>query len=320
MKTSNLSYKHYRMQQLQCLCETARLGSFVAAAAALDVSHPTVWKQVHALEHEFGVQLVEPHGRGCHLTAAGQLLVGMAGPAVESIETLGDRFRAALHDTGTGLNVAVTPKILQTELAPCLGTFHGRFPKTRIGFLEVPTYEVADTVEDRRADFGFTATPLTEEQQRALTAEPAYTLEVRLITPKDHPLARRRTVRLRDLRPYPLVNRDVRDLPLIEVAGDSWQTYLGARGAEDSPGREMQHLVQADFSASIRRLVELGYGIGFTPEVPRMPSGKRFHERPMNRYFGSVLVQVIRRRGAFTPPAGEEFISLVRRELMSEAL
>ena len=72
MPRGNRSYKELTFQQLRSLCETARQGSFLAAAGALKLSQPTVWKQVHALEREFGAKLVEPHGRGCAMTAAGQ--------------------------------------------------------------------------------------------------------------------------------------------------------------------------------------------------------------------------------------------------------
>src|SRR5437667_12108957 len=96
-------YKELTLQQLRSLCETARQGSFVAAARTLDLSQPTVWKQVHALEREFGVKLVDPHGRGCALTAAGQLLIEMIGPAVESIAAVRERFRVALAEEGERL-------------------------------------------------------------------------------------------------------------------------------------------------------------------------------------------------------------------------
>src|SRR6516164_5743613 len=90
------AYKEITLQQLRSFCETARLGGFTAAAAALDLSHPTVWKQVHALEREFGVQLVEPYGRGCRLTEAGRLLAELSRPAVATITDLKRHFQEAL--------------------------------------------------------------------------------------------------------------------------------------------------------------------------------------------------------------------------------
>jgi DNA-binding transcriptional LysR family regulator len=38
------TYKVLTLYQLRSLCETAHSGSFAAAANALEVSHPTVWK------------------------------------------------------------------------------------------------------------------------------------------------------------------------------------------------------------------------------------------------------------------------------------
>ena len=96
MPTSR-GYKALTLQEIQCLSETGRLGSLMAAAGSLNLSHPTVWKQVHALERFLGVPLVETHARGCYLTAAGHLLVEMIGPAMESFTTLQERFHAALY-------------------------------------------------------------------------------------------------------------------------------------------------------------------------------------------------------------------------------
>src|SRR5262245_5092388 len=132
----NLTYKGLTLQQLRSLCETGRLGSLWAAAQALDVSHPTVWKQVHALQREFGLRLVETHRQGCQLTEAGRLLVEMAGPAVESLTTLRDRFNARLAATGTHITVAVTPRLLLEDLAPYAAKFCSRSPGIHFRFVE----------------------------------------------------------------------------------------------------------------------------------------------------------------------------------------
>ena len=51
-------YKDTTFQQLRSFYETARLGSLSAAADQLDLSHPTVWAQVHALERDLGEALI----------------------------------------------------------------------------------------------------------------------------------------------------------------------------------------------------------------------------------------------------------------------
>jgi DNA-binding transcriptional LysR family regulator len=304
MPRGSRGYKELTLQQLRSLCETARRGSFVAAAA-LDISQPTVWKQVHALEREFGVQLVEPHGRGCAMTSAGRRLVELVSPAVEAITSARERFRALLANEGDELSVALTPRMLLEEMGACLGRFHTRSPKTRFTFLELDDELVADAVLERRTDFGLTPMPLTEEQRKMLLVEPLYALEVRLITPKDHPLARRRTVHLRDLRPFPFVHG-----PAV-CSNESTRAVLEWYGADQGT----KYLVHTRFASSIRWFVRMGFGIGLVPAIPSAPHDPDLHERSMSRYIGDIGVHLVRRRGAYTPPAGEDFIQFLRQEL-----
>jgi len=301
------TYKDLTLHQLRSLCETAHAGSFAAAATALEVSHPTVWKQVHALEKEFGVQLVETHRRGCQLTGAGRLLVEMAGPSVESILTLRERFLVALQQAGTHLTVALTPRTLVEDLASFIVKFRSQSPDTRFTFHELSNQEVAVAVQERRADFGFSPTVLTEDQQRLLTAEPIYYLEVRLLAPKDHPLARRRRIHPRDLRAYPLVNGP------SAFASANIRTVLERYGAYQPE----KCLAQVDYVASIRRFVELGFGIGLISVVPTAAYDSHLHECSLSGHFGHVPINLIQRRGAFLPAPAEAFIKMVQQELGS---
>src|SRR5438445_84677 len=102
-----------------------------------------------------------------------------------------------------------------------------------------------------------------------------HALEVRLITAKDHPLARSRVVRPQDLSQYPIINRP--------PAGDLnafARIVLELHGSRAGTG----DLVHTGFASSIRRFVKLGYGIGLIPMAPSVPSDPDLHERPMRRY------------------------------------
>ncbi len=116
-------YKQLTYPQLRSFCETARLGGMSAAAEALGVAQPTVWKQIHCLEEQLGVSLVEPHSRGCRLTAAGELLQRMAANVLSEFESLPDRFRTSLGKQARKLTVAATPRPFDEELLPCVAEF-----------------------------------------------------------------------------------------------------------------------------------------------------------------------------------------------------
>jgi DNA-binding transcriptional LysR family regulator len=63
---------------------TAQQGSFSAAAKALELTQPTVGRQVSALEKELNVALFERIGKKLHLTKAGQELLKRLAPMNEA--------------------------------------------------------------------------------------------------------------------------------------------------------------------------------------------------------------------------------------------
>ena len=70
------SYKEASLSQFRSFCEVCRRGGYAAAARELMLTSPAVWEQMQALEHHYGVKLLErarPGGApdGPRHTAAG---------------------------------------------------------------------------------------------------------------------------------------------------------------------------------------------------------------------------------------------------------
>lgn len=300
------AYKQVTAQQLRSFCETARRGSLSAAATALGLAQPTVWKQVHALEKAYGVKLVEPFARGCIPTEAGRLLLELAFPCLSNLDTLSSRFEAARQQAAVSIHIAGSPRFLGEDLVPCAAAYVRRRPHVRFILHELQVDEVAAAVDDGRADIGFTPVTLeTRADYRLLTFEPWYHLDVLLITPRNHPLARRQRVTLADLKPYPLLASPqiLRELPghnaLMDLGFDRQQGGIEARQA-----------------SVIRRCVEQGLGIALLLGLAGQVSHPRLHERPMTQYFGRSTVQLVRRTGVQQHPMVTEFAELVRTLLV----
>lgn len=302
---SQRAYKEMTLQQLRSFCATARLGSLTAAAAALGLAHPTVWKQVHALEDELGEKLIEPHGRGCRLTDAGQLLAGLAGPAVASIDTLKRNFLEARARVETRLTVAATPRMLVEDLPGCVVEFERRYPDVQLTFQEWRDEEVARAVEAGTADLGLSPEGAPPADGPWLLFEPAYEFDYVLITPKGHPLARKRHVRPEDMAAYPLVNSP-------EAFHD---TPMRARFERLGLFRTQPRRVEAYFAATIRRYVELGFGIGIVLHLPGHPPHPHLHERPMSRHLGRGTIYFVWRRGTERGAAARAFAETVKAML-----
>jgi DNA-binding transcriptional LysR family regulator len=306
------AYKDTTAQQLRSFFETARLGSFTAAAAHLGLANPTVWQQVRALERDLGEPLLEPQGRGCRLTEAGQTLADLAGPVVSGITTLKRRFREVRAQQPARLRVATTPRILVEDLPGALQVFRQRHPDVQLHIKEMWDQEAHAAVEAGGADLGLVlnrganlASPW--QVSRWLELEPLYELDIVLIVPRKHPLARRRRIQPQDLLRYPLLNT-VRSLPNATVIA-----VLEQLGLSDLP----PPVVDAFFTASMRRYVELDFGVALIAAPRSRPPSKKLHERDMSRYFGQATVYSVQRKDAAPTPAAVAFTAIVRQRLGS---
>src|SRR5207253_81830 len=108
-----------------------------------------------------------------------------------------------------------------------------------------------DVVDGGAADLGFTTHVENPAQHPFLSFDPWYRLEVILLTPRDHPLARQRRVRPEDLKPYPLVDAWT---ALHHVPAHDVLVRLGLYRTEP-------RWAEARNAEVIRRCVELGLGI-----------------------------------------------------------
>jgi DNA-binding transcriptional LysR family regulator len=297
------AYKEVTLQQLRSFCETARLGSFKAASVSLGLAQPTVWAQVHALERYFEAKLIEPNGRGCRLTLLGKDLLELAGPLLTGIGSL----KRALQEHAThgraGLRVATPPRILLEDLPSCIVEFEHSHPDVRLTFHEMDDTDVVPAVQTGRADLGLTTNPATADKGTGVSLEECYELEVMLVTPGDHPLARRRQVSLDDLGRYPLVNApDAIGVPVVKALLDS-------RNVFENPTRR----VEAFHVASITRYVEAGFGIGLVIRLPSHAAAPGLHERPLTEHFGRVAVYLVSRKGDLQTDALRDFAAALRR-------
>ena len=296
------AYKELTLQQLRSFRETARRGSLTSAAAALGLAHPTVWKQVHALEKAFGVTLVEPHVRGCKLTEAGHALLALVAPSVDSLDDLRARFDEAVNKVDIHIVVAGPPRLLAEDVPQCIRAFTARWPRARLTLLEMPQDKLGTAIAAGDAHMGFTTNVETNPDFARLSVEPWYELDVVLLAPLDHPLARKSRVQPEDLQAYPLVN--------------SWDTLrdpgVHAMVAKLGLFQTQPRLVEARHTGVIRRCVAQGMGIGLVSQPASRTPDPDLHERVMSHVFGRSQVYLVRPAGTYQHPAVRELAEQVR--------
>jgi DNA-binding transcriptional LysR family regulator len=296
-------YKDVTLRQMQSFCETARLGSLTAAARVLDLAHPTVWKQVHALEEHFGTRLVEPHARGCRLTEEGRVLAELASPLVADLDRLRRSFGTERARLGSRFGIASSSRILIEALPAVLGEFLRSRPEAEVSLHQLEDPRVLEAVESGLADLGLTASALAPDSRPALASTLVCTVEICLVSPPGHPVTRVRSLKPDDLGRWPLVN-----------ARESFRDpAINARLERHGVFRARPRRVEARSGDTIREYVRLGYGLGVIACWPGSPALRGLRVRPMGRWFGGAPVYAIVKKRPAREGLIQAFLESFRR-------
>jgi len=312
--SKTLRYKDATLSQLRSFYETGRLGSLSAAAQELELSNPTVWEQVHALERYLGKQLVEPYAHGSRLTASGQLFMEIVAPLIDQLNSLKSRFAELCEDQPASLKVGATPRIVAEDLPSSVIEFNHRYPAIRFSLREMLEYELPVALAANKIDLAFA--PREDVLQPNAPGSPidcfdfvpCYQVRPILITPRGHPLAKRRRLTAEMLQRYPNIDSTGVHLP---------QVIAFRKGDKaDRPLQPPLPQIKAIFASTIRCYVKLGFGIGII--LANMRGSARdpdLHERDLTRMFGSLTIDAIRCKGSPESAAQRLFLEIVQSTL-----
>jgi len=298
------SYKQLSLQQLHGFCEVCRHGSFAAAARELLLTTPTVWEQLRGLERHLGLVLLERHGSGVRPTPHGQRLLKLVRPLLAGLESARD----ILHQEGGSLPERLTVvsnlRVLAAEISQAVAAFRRRFPSVRVAFRYTGGEEVEPLVLEGDADVALTLEPRPDgENFAAITYEPAGSLEYLVVTPRRHPLARTKTLRLESIVRYPLV--------LADTEAYSRQRVQEVFHRHDLIGR-MNVAVETSSDEYTLACIRAGLGVGITVGRPGSLPYRSLAARELRRWFGTARIGFLWRAGAHVPPIQRELAELIR--------
>lgn len=114
------------LSSLRAFVAVARLGSVVAAAEELHVTHSAVSHQIRALEDYLGVALVSRTGRRTALTNEGRIYAYQIRQALDNVAAATARLRQ--QRGGQVLRVSVLPSFAMHWLVPRLPDWRARHP------------------------------------------------------------------------------------------------------------------------------------------------------------------------------------------------
>lgn len=196
--------------QILCMIEAAKSGSFMVAAEKMYMTPPTFGRYISSLEDELGYPLFV-RGKQLRLTPAGELMYKGFVELRDRIEELKREAERINAGKSGKLSLGMLEgQIIDDRLRGTLGYFRSVYPELEIQLSRWSFRELEERLMTGKLDMGITLTaeivPLAQ-----LDHAPFQTLKNYLVLPKDHPLARKDSLALSDLKDVPLLELDAEE-------------------------------------------------------------------------------------------------------------
>jgi DNA-binding transcriptional LysR family regulator len=240
------------LRQLEYLVAVIEEANFTRAAARVHVAQPGVSAQIRQLERELGQHLLDRSTRTVRPTEAGAAVLPHARAALAAVAGI----RSAVDDLAGLLRGHVSVGTVATggpiDLPGRLADFYHDHPGLEITLTEDTSERLIASLLAGRLDLAVIGLAGTDPP--GLAVEVITDRPLAAIVPSDHPLARRRGVRLTELTDYPLITTP---------PGSGIRAVLDAGFA--AAGLRPRIAFEASVPAIVTRLAERGLGIAILP-------------------------------------------------------
>lgn len=247
------------LRHLRYFVAVAEELNFTRAAEKLRLAQPSLTRQIHNLEAELGVRLLDRSRNRVSLTEEGRsFLVDARRLVALSLESVKSVQQLSRGESGR-LNIGYLFKFNFNLLPETLATFYQVCPKIAVNVFDMSPAEQLRALEARKIDLGFIGLrpPATTKNLAALVWERVAYHNVVVVLPENHPLAKKNKIKLSDLK------------PMFFVAM-SEETHPGSRawlsGLCESAGFTPRILQGVDFETGLMTFVAEGLGVTLARE------------------------------------------------------
>ena len=247
------------LRHLRYFVAVAEELNFTKAAAKLRLAQPSLTRQIHNLEEELGVRLLDRTKNQVSLTEEGKSFLvdarRLVALSLESVQAV-QRFS---HGESGQLNLGYLFKFNFDLLPATLATFYQICPEIAVNLFDMSPAEQLRALEARKVDLGFIGLrpPAALKNMAALNWECVARHNVVVVLPARHPLAKKGKVKIQNLKSSFFVAM-------------SEQTHPGSRDWLSSlcqqAGFTPRILQDVDFEPGIMTFVAEGLGVTLARE------------------------------------------------------
>lgn len=189
------------LRHLRYCVALAEVQNSTRAAERTHVTQSTLSHQIKQLEDELEVALFNRDGKSVSLTQAGRDFVDTITPILKQVDAAVGALKASPDQLTGELRIAATHSFNVQLIPQCLAAFMEKFPQVKVIVEELSGDQIAQGLETGTLDLGVSYRPAVP---RGLWFEPLFNEELKLIMSPNHPLAKRKRVRMVELNGLPL--------------------------------------------------------------------------------------------------------------------
>ena len=196
------------LKQLHYIVTVAETGSITDAAGKLFISQPSLTSAVQELENEYGITIFNRSKKGISLTPEGDEFLGYARQILDQANLIEERYTGKTTNKLRFFISSQHYSFVVEAFVELLKNFGG--DKYEFHMRETQTFDIIDDVAHLRSEIGvlylnsFNETVIRKTlKDNNLSFEPLFKAKPHVFIGKDSPLAKKKSIKLEDLAPYP---------------------------------------------------------------------------------------------------------------------
>jgi LysR family transcriptional regulator, hydrogen peroxide-inducible genes activator len=249
------------LSELRYLVALADLKHFGRAAAACNVTQPTLSAQIKKLETTLNVPIFERSSKSVVVTALGQAIVKEARLVLDAMDKIADLAQTGREPLAGPFRLGVIPTLGPYLLPWLVQPLHKAFPRLQLVLREVKTADLLDELQRAQIDAGIVALPISAH---GIVSTPLFDEPFLVLAPRNHALGKKAKLKEADLAGERILLLDeghcMRDQALA---------ICGAAGADIGS-------LEGDFRATsietLRHMVGAGMGVTLLPWLALGPN------------------------------------------------
>lgn len=196
---------HLTLQQLRLFESVSRLGSYTHAAEELFITQPAVSIQIKRLEEQVGMPLFEKVGKKTFPTVAGKAMYDASVDIINRVEAL----RISIEELKGTVKGTLKVSVVSTAkyfLPKLLGGFLQQYPDVEPKLTFTNRARVIERLLNNEDDFVIMGQTPKDEN---LEASPFLNNILGIVAHKDHPLANKKNITIKELAKQRFLIREI---------------------------------------------------------------------------------------------------------------